>query len=45
MHFKNGSSAGNSAYTQRRITSRAMVARGPILVFDQIAAPVPEIII
>jgi hypothetical protein len=43
MHFKNGRSAGKGAYTWKGTTLKVMVAIGPKLVFDEMAAPVPEI--
>jgi hypothetical protein len=42
MHLKNGRSSGNGAYVQKGITSRVMVVSTK-LVFDQMAAPIPEI--
>jgi hypothetical protein len=41
--FKNGSSAGYGAYVEKEATSWVMVATGPIVSFDQMAAPVLEI--
>jgi hypothetical protein len=43
MHLTNGKSAGNGAYMQMGTTLMVKVPVGPKLVFDQIAAPVPEI--
>jgi hypothetical protein len=40
--FKNGMSSGNGAYAGKGTTSRVMVAVGPKLVLDQMAAPVQE---
>jgi hypothetical protein len=41
--FKNGRSAGNSAYSRKGTTSRVLVASRPKVRFDKMAAPVPEI--
>jgi hypothetical protein len=41
--LKNGGSTGNGAYTWKGTTSRWLLPVGPKLVFDQMAAPVPEI--
>jgi hypothetical protein len=41
--FKNDRSAGNGAYGRKGTTSRVMVARMPKISFDQMAAPVLEI--
>jgi hypothetical protein len=43
MHFKNGGSTANGAYVQKEIISMAVVASRPRVNFDQMAAPVPEI--
>jgi hypothetical protein len=44
MHLeKNDRSAGNGGYAWKGITSRVMVASRPEIKFDQMAAPVPEI--
>jgi hypothetical protein len=42
--FKKGRSTGNSAYVRMATTSRVMVASRHKLVFDQMAAPVAEIV-
>jgi hypothetical protein len=41
--FKNGRNAGNGVYERNWATSRVMVVSGPKVSFDQMAAPVPEI--
>jgi hypothetical protein len=41
--FKNGRSAGNGTYGRKGTTSRVMVASRPKVSFDQMAAPVLEI--
>jgi hypothetical protein len=43
MHLKSGRSAGNGAHTKKGTTSRVMVTSSPKIIFDQMAAPVPEI--
>jgi hypothetical protein len=43
MHLKNGRSIGNDPYMWKGITSRVIVASRPKVSFDQMAAPVPEI--
>jgi hypothetical protein len=43
MHLKNGRSAENRAYMQKGATSRVMAASRPKVSFDQMAAPIPEI--
>jgi hypothetical protein len=43
MHFKNARSTGKGTYTCKGTTLKVMVSIGPKLVFDQMAAPVPEI--
>jgi hypothetical protein len=42
--YKKWQSAGNGAYARKGTTSRVIVAVGPKLVFDQMAAPVPKIV-
>jgi hypothetical protein len=44
MHLKNDRSAGIGAYMQKGTTSSVTVASRPEISFDQMAAPVPEII-
>jgi hypothetical protein len=41
--LKSGRSTGNGVYSQKETTSRVMVGSRSKLVFDQTAAPVPEI--
>jgi hypothetical protein len=43
MHLKNGRRAGSGAYARKGTTSSVMVASMPEVSFEQIAAPVPEI--
>jgi hypothetical protein len=43
MHFKNERSVSKGIYLQKGTSSRVMVGSSPKLVFDQMAAPVPEI--
>jgi hypothetical protein len=42
MHLKNGRSTGTGAHMQKGATLRVMVT-SKLRVFDQMAAPVPEI--
>jgi hypothetical protein len=41
--IKDGRNAGNGAYARKGTASRVMVACSPKLVFDQMSAPVTEI--
>jgi hypothetical protein len=41
--FKNAGSAGKNAYMWKGTTSRVMLASRPKVSFDQMTAPVPEI--
>jgi hypothetical protein len=43
MNFKNSRSAGNGAHMWKGTTLKVIVTGRPKLVFDQRAAPVPEI--
>jgi hypothetical protein len=43
MHLKQGRSSGNGAYMQEGEFSRVIMDNRPKTIFDQMAAPVPEI--
>jgi hypothetical protein len=45
MHCKNSRSAGNGVFQLNGTTSRVMVASRAKVVFDQMAEPVPEIMV
>jgi hypothetical protein len=44
MHLEIGRSTGSGTYTQKGTTLRVTVASRPNVSYDQMAAPVPEIV-